>query len=227
MAGVSFTPKAAGKIRETVEAYQRNSVDKDSRRAQGISSDNCGYLVKITGIEIDNGTEQNAPLGGGLYIGRIQTRKTNTNTSGDDLDLATLAQETQRDVLVINPAENSTSGHSIAVDTYVVCVDAPFVIDTYPTLMITGGAGDGLIPVRVTKTGGGAGSKTTQCSFTYSVFDKTNTSTLGTGVAMTGNGQRIVNAQMTAGNYGMAYYDSLGNLKLIWVDEKFDQSNCT
>lgn len=86
-------------------------------------------------------------------------------------------------------------------------------------------AQSGVFPVRLTSDGGSAGDKDTQCSFTYTVKDKSNTNTLGTAVAMTGNGQRVVNAVMTAGNYGMAYMDQ-DELKLIWADERISQTNC-
>lgn len=83
-----------------------------------------------------------------------------------------------------------------------------------------------VFPVKLTKTGGSAGNKTTQCSFSYTVKDYTGSTTLATSKGLTGNGQRVVNAQMTEGTLGLAYYDG-GTLKLIWADERFDQKNCT
>lgn len=84
----------------------------------------------------------------------------------------------------------------------------------------------GAFPVRLSQTGGSAGDSSTQCSFSYTVKDITNTDTLGTGVSMTGNGQRIVNATMTAGTYGVAYYSNAGSIVLIWADERISQTNC-
>lgn len=83
-----------------------------------------------------------------------------------------------------------------------------------------------MFPVRLTQTGGSAGTSAAQCSFTYTVKDFTNTNTLGTSIGMTGNGQRVANATMTAGTYGMAYFDASGTLILLWADEKFSQTNC-
>lgn len=84
----------------------------------------------------------------------------------------------------------------------------------------------GLIPVRLTQDGGSAGNRTTQCSFTYTVKDQTNTITYGTGIALTGNGNRVVNAAMTAGTYGMAYFDG-STVTLIFADERITQKNCS
>lgn len=86
------------------------------------------------------------------------------------------------------------------------------------------------IDVWVTQTGGSAGNQTTQCSFTYSIYpwsDPTKAGTpIATGVSMQGNGQRIANSTMTAGTIGRARQVS-GTWKLLWVDEKFQQTNCT
>jgi hypothetical protein len=84
----------------------------------------------------------------------------------------------------------------------------------------------GMIPVRLTSDGGSAGDAATQCSFTYTVKDITNTTTFATGVAMTGNGQRVVNATMAAGTYGMAYISG-STVTLIWADERISQTNCS
>jgi hypothetical protein len=85
---------------------------------------------------------------------------------------------------------------------------------------------EGLIPVALTQTGGSAGTSSVQCSFTYTVKDINSIETLGTSIAMTGNGQRVVNAAMTAGTYGLAYRGGDGLIKLIWADERISQTNC-
>lgn len=84
-----------------------------------------------------------------------------------------------------------------------------------------------IFPVKLTQTGGSAGTSSAQCSFTYTVKDITEGQTLGVSIAMTGNGNRIVNAAMTAGTYGLAYWFLDGTLKLIWCDERVSQTNCT
>jgi hypothetical protein len=84
-----------------------------------------------------------------------------------------------------------------------------------------------LFAVRLTQTGGSAGTSSAQCSFTYTVKDITNTNTLGTSIGLTGNGTRVVNAAMTAGTYGMAYWHTDGTIRLLLADEKITQTNCT
>jgi hypothetical protein len=82
-------------------------------------------------------------------------------------------------------------------------------------------------PVKLTQTGGSAGTSSAQCSFTYTVKDLTGVQTLGTSIGITGNGNRIANMTMTAGTYGMAYYQLDGTLTLLFADEKASQTNCT
>lgn len=84
-----------------------------------------------------------------------------------------------------------------------------------------------LFAVRLTQTGGSAGNATTPCSFSYTVKDISNTDTFGTAVSMTGYGHRIVNATHIAGTYGMAYWHTDGTIRLLWADERIDQTNCT
>lgn len=89
------------------------------------------------------------------------------------------------------------------------------------------------IDVWVTQTGGSAGDESTQCSFTYSIYpwnDPTKAGTaIATEVAVQGNGHRVLNATMTSGTLGRARQVTSGSTttwKLLWVDEKFSQSNC-
>lgn len=84
-----------------------------------------------------------------------------------------------------------------------------------------------LIPVALTQTGGSAGTSGAQCSFTYTVKDIYSVETLGTAIGLTGNGARVANMAMTAATYGLAYRDRDGTIKLIWADEKAQQTNCT
>lgn len=77
-----------------------------------------------------------------------------------------------------------------------------------------------LFAVKVTQTAGSAGSKTTQCSFTYTVKDLAGT-TLGTGMSPLKRRPSV--GKMTAGaadTIGLAYYDTDGTtLKLYDANE--------
>lgn len=77
----------------------------------------------------------------------------------------------------------------------------------------------GLIPVQLSGATGSAGTSTTQCAFVYTVKDFTGTTTLGTGIGMTGNGQRNQVGAMSAGSWGFAYKKSDGTYALLWADE--------
>ena len=88
-----------------------------------------------------------------------------------------------------------------------------------------GGGSAGLIPVRVETDGGSEGSSAGRTSFTYTVTSLAGVE-LGTGVALAGNGQRVLLAKMNPGTYGTAYYDTDGTLRLMWVDETFYQLTC-
>ncbi len=83
------------------------------------------------------------------------------------------------------------------------------------------------IPVAVVQTGGTAGTRTTACSFTYTIKELVSGANIATAVAVSGNAGRVLNAAMTAGTFGTAYRNSAGTWKLLWVDEKFTQTNCT
>src|SRR5262245_16133836 len=69
-----------------------------------------------------------------------------------------------------------------------------------------GGSGD-LRLVRLQQTGGSAGTRTTPCTYTYTVLDYATNAEIATEVAMTGNGQRVLNAAMTAGTIGIGKPD--------------------
>lgn len=81
------------------------------------------------------------------------------------------------------------------------------------------------IPVKLTQTGGSAGTNTVECSFTYTVKSFDGGTTLATGVALIGH--RPVKAQMLAATYGIATVNSSGTYKIITCDEQIDQKNCT
>lgn len=86
-----------------------------------------------------------------------------------------------------------------------------------------------IIRVRLTQTGGSAGTSSAVCSFTYSTFawsDVAKASAIATDVPVLGRSQRIVAATMNAATYGFAVYDTDGTLKLLWCDETYAQSNC-
>jgi hypothetical protein len=84
-----------------------------------------------------------------------------------------------------------------------------------------------LFYVTVAQAGGSAGNKTTECSFTYAVTHGAFAFLLGSAVGLTGHGNRVLNAAMTAGTNGWACYLTDGTLQLLWVDERLQQTNCT
>jgi hypothetical protein len=98
--------------------------------------------------------------------------------------------------------------------------------DAYQFWFSAGTGGVTFFPVRLTQTGGSAGSQSSECSYSYTVKDITNAHTLGTNISLTGHGNRVVNATMTAGSYGEAYYLN-GVLKLHSADERIAQRGCT
>lgn len=83
--------------------------------------------------------------------------------------------------------------------------------------------------VRLTQTGGSAGSDSTRCSFTYSVFDwydVLKATAISTAVAVEGNGGRNSLGAYTAGTYGLAFIDTDGTLKLLWTNEYASAAAC-
>lgn len=182
-----------------------------------------GHLIVMAQIT-------NAADGGGIYAARRCYVSDSNVAVFDPSDPAApadiITDGGDDDLLVINPNEAGASFHLLSDGDYIPVYMtglsygeleiAIAIVDTQPKLT----------PVRITSDGGSAGNKTTQCSFTYTVKDITNTITLATGVAMTGNGQRVVNAAMTAGTYGMAYISG-ATVTLIWADERITQKNCT
>lgn len=73
-------------------------------------------------------------------------------------------------------------------------------------------------PVKLTQTSGSAGSKTTKCSFTYTVKDPSNTYTYATGVTPEGQAD-YNNRKRKAATFGWAYLDAGGALKLLCNEE--------
>ena len=81
-------------------------------------------------------------------------------------------------------------------------------------------SGADLFPVKVTKTGGVAGSTTTDCTWSYTVDDVTGTE-LDT--AVTASFDRIPKVEykvVTADSFGIACYDTDDSLKLLHVCEE-------
>lgn len=164
--------------------------------------------------------------GGGKYNGAVMVPGTSDVSVSGDLGVSDLGVSGAA-CLVLNAPEQGVSTHDIGTNTYWPGVVLKVNADGKAVVMINRGGSSGIIPVRLTQTGGSAGNATTPCSFSYTVKDITNTDTFGTSIAMTGNGQRVVNAAMTAGTYGMAYFHTDGTIRLMWADEKITQTNCT
>jgi hypothetical protein len=82
-----------------------------------------------------------------------------------------------------------------------------------------------LFRVFVTQNGGSAGNSTTQCTFTYDVFDDVGkTHKIAGTLAL--EKARLLNCAMTAGTVGIAYVER-GVVKLWDVNERAQQTNCT
>lgn len=81
------------------------------------------------------------------------------------------------------------------------------------------------IPVALTQTGGSAGTRTVECTFTYTAKTLDGGDTIATGVSLLGH--RVVNAAMTAATYGEIGADHTNTWKIFWCDERITQTNCT
>lgn len=117
-----------------------------------------------------------------------------------------------------------TASEMVEIDSDMAALwELPSLVDGVPTILkvlLAGGAGTPF--VRVTSDGGSAGvNQTSPCTYTYTVKDITNTDTLGSAVALTGNGNgwRGLNIVLTAATYGAGYWDD-DTFVLLWVDEK-------
>jgi hypothetical protein len=73
--------------------------------------------------------------------------------------------------------------------------------------------------VALTKTGGSDGSKTTKCSFVYTVKDITGPITLGTGITPVQQAD-YNNAKRTGATKGMAYIDAAGTVQLFCLEDR-------
>lgn len=87
-----------------------------------------------------------------------------------------------------------------------------------------------VFPVKLTQTGGSAGSESTACSFTYTVND-VNSNQLGTAVdpdTSPSTFKRPSLGKMVAATGGLACWieDSGATLSLRWINEVFDVEEC-
>jgi hypothetical protein len=83
--------------------------------------------------------------------------------------------------------------------------------------------------VTMSQTGGSAGSKTTACSFTYTVTDALTGSSLGTGVNPSTSPhvwKRTSLGKYVAATSGLAYYNSTPALVIAWCNEVPEVSAC-
>jgi hypothetical protein len=136
-----------------------------------------------------------------------------------------------RAALIINLDEVDWSTHILSRVSgvgrrFLVGMFGGWTPDNKVVVLVNGGTG-GEFPVTLSSPSGSAGDQTTRTAFTYTVTGPGGT-TLGTGVAMTGNGQRLMKMTMTAGTRGRATYEPDGTLKLLWADEiASTQQNCS
>ena len=86
---------------------------------------------------------------------------------------------------------------------------------------------DGIFPVKVTQTGGSAGNKTTQCSFTYTV-ETINDVQLATVQSPAKKRPSVGKmAAPASDSYGLAFYDEDGDLVLYDANETLAPNACT
>jgi hypothetical protein len=76
-----------------------------------------------------------------------------------------------------------------------------------------------MFPVSLTQTGGSAGSKTTKCSFSYTVKDVTGSVTLGLAVIPVQQAN-YSNAKRSAATVGMAYIHTDGTMKVFCIEDR-------
>lgn len=112
---------------------------------------------------------------------------------------------------------NGTSGESMA----------------FVGLNLGGGGGGGvMIPVDLVQAGGSQGTQTTAPSWTYDVFRAdergTGPTAILTAVDPTASPNNWVRhlGQMTAATFGLAYYNTDGNLELTWINEQAITAEC-
>lgn len=96
-------------------------------------------------------------------------------------------------------------------------------------LVRIGKAWSGPFPITLSQTGGSAGSASAACSFTYTVTDSLTGVVLGTNVNVTASphlhNRPSLGAQIAADG-GLAYYNSSGQLVILWVNEQDDAEAC-
>lgn len=93
-------------------------------------------------------------------------------------------------------------------------------------VFFSGGSSGNIELFTVEMDGGSSGDTTTRCSYTYTVYPYLGSTALAASVPITGNGQRIVKCAMNAGTVGMGIRSG-GSVVLVWIDETFDQTECT
>jgi len=107
--------------------------------------------------------------------------------------------------LTLSAVQRSGTGFGWAL----VCVNAPQ---------------DAVVPVLLTKDGGSAGNSTTQCSWTYTIKDITDTDTIAT--AVTPAHQRHTIGKTKQATIGLLRGNDSGTYSLIWTDEVLETGAC-
>jgi hypothetical protein len=129
-----------------------------------------------------------------------------------------------------NTIVNMTSGRTVAsTDVLTIGSTQGFYVEftdfnggsqVVRRVKIAGGSSAGTIfPVTLTQTGGSAGSKTTKCSFTYTVKDITATTTLGTGITPIQQAD-YNNGKRSAATYGWGYLDGSNVVHVFCFEDR-------
>lgn len=88
-----------------------------------------------------------------------------------------------------------------------------------------------VLKVRLTQTGGSAGTASTPCTFLYSAFlwaDTAKQTPIATNVSVIGSGGRATVGAYIAANFGLMIRDTNNALRLLWCDESPDAgTGCT
>lgn len=176
-------------------------------------------LVKITGTA----------SGGGKYLGRILTGAPTTEEADNLAMPEGMTVPDADNAVIVNLAENGASTHTLATNSFHLgnVVGSVDHSETPYALVVVGATPNQLFRVKVSQTGGSAGSSSAYCSFTYTVKTLGDV-TLAMGAAPEASPARIVKMACTAATVGSAYFDDAGALKLFYVQEVgSSQENCT
>lgn len=173
-----------------------------------------------------------ASCGGGHYNARSVSGITTATRAGNEVQPDGMTVVGDEDILFVNLFENGTTKHVLPQGTFfygrIVGYDRTNLLKKVEGYCLPPGVH---FAVKVEKTGGSDGTKTTKATWTYTVRTiawngSSGGDTLGTGMAVTrprANGKRAFQAGSTG--YGVAFYDN-GTLKLWDAGEVKGTAGC-